>query len=260
MGGSISGSVVDSILWPPVAYRRYYTLDGRIRDIVMLDIDEERKIATRFISGSNDAKYVILFSHGNAEDISMSYHWMNILAKKLGVDLLLWDPEGYGASTGEPSIKALEQGVATVLAHLKTIIRPDQRIVAMGRSIGSYPASFVAKSPDVCGLILECPLASAYRVAFGSTGSVLPFDRYRVIDNVRTLEKPVLLIHGTDDEIVPFCNSSPMLENSIKRGYKVPPLYLEGGGHNDLESKFPNELLHRMRVFFETELVPEMAN
>ncbi len=257
--GGVASSVVDSVLWPPVSFRSFYQV-GDIPNLVMLDLPfkqrhtgpsevPERKIATLYINPCPNARYVILFSHGNAEDISAVTPWMTILARRLKVNIMVWDPEGYGASTGEPSCAGLQDGVTAVMQHLKTLLSPGQQVVVFGRSIGSYPASFIAANDsDVVGTILECPLASAFRVAFGSVGGTLPFDKYSVISNIRTVRTPVLLIHGTADDIVPFQNSK-MLEAALHVDAKVNPLFLEGGNHNDLEAKFSQRLVERLIVF-----------
>ena len=43
----------------------------------------------------------LLYSHGNAEDLNISYGWMRRLSRALNVNVLGYDYTGYGISTGK---------------------------------------------------------------------------------------------------------------------------------------------------------------
>ncbi|CAE7468195.1 Abhd17a [Symbiodinium pilosum] len=61
----------------------------------------------------------------------------------------------------------------------------------------------------------------------------------------QTVECPVLVMHGTDDDIVPI-ESGMAIQEACRKA--VEPLWLEGYGHNDL----PNEIcLRRVREFMD---------
>lgn len=44
----------------------------------------------------------LLFSHGNAEDLSTLYDWMNVLADRLNVNIFAYEYEGYGLTKYGP--------------------------------------------------------------------------------------------------------------------------------------------------------------
>ena len=47
------------------------------------------------------AKYTILYSHANGEDIGMISNWLKFLSKRLNVNIFVYDYSGYGYSEGE---------------------------------------------------------------------------------------------------------------------------------------------------------------
>ncbi len=64
-----------------------------------------QKITTIYLPNP-DARYTLLFSHGNAEDIGETLFFLNSFYNT-GFSVMAYDYRGYGTSTGKPS----EQGV-----------------------------------------------------------------------------------------------------------------------------------------------------
>lgn len=60
----------------------------------------------------------------------------------------------------------------------------------------------------------------------------------------------MLVIHGTDDEVIDFSHGLAVYENCPRA---VEPLWVEGAGHNDVECY--EEYLHRLKNFITMELV-----
>lgn len=56
---------------------------------------------------------------------------------------------------------------------------------------------------------------------------------YNSIEKAPRITSPVLVIHGTEDEIIDFSHGLAMYEKCPRA---VEPLWLEGAGHNDVES------------------------
>jgi len=62
----------------------------------------------------------------------------------------------------------------------------------------------------------------------------MPFDMFPNIDRVKHVRCPVLVIHGTKDEVVPFWNGEQLFL-ALPVQYRAKPYWVDGGGHNNIE-------------------------
>lgn len=99
-------------------------------------------------------------------------------------------------------------------------------------------------------VILHSPLMSGMRVAFPATKRTWFFDAFPSIDKVPKIQSPVLVIHGTEDEVIDFSHGMTIYEKCPKA---VDPLWVEGAGHNDVEMY--SQYLDRLKDFVSVELV-----
>jgi abhydrolase domain-containing protein 17 len=117
-------------------------------------------------------------------------------------------------------------------------IAPEQ-IVLYGRSLGSGPSCYLAAKTaqaqrSVAGLILQSPLLSAYRVAFNFRCTMMG-DKFPNIDYAPNIQCPVFIIHGTQDEVVPFWHGEDLFV-SVPQQWRAKPFWVEGAGHNNIEA------------------------
>lgn len=70
------------------------------------------------------------------------------------------------------------------------------------------------------------------------------------IDKVPKVTSPVLVIHGTEDEVIDFSHGMTIYEKCPRA---VEPLWVEGAGHNDVEMY--SQYLERLKQFVSVELV-----
>jgi fermentation-respiration switch protein FrsA (DUF1100 family) len=154
------------------------------------------------------AKRTVLFCHGNAGNISHRLDTLQMF-HELGLNCLIVDYRGYGESTGKPT----ETGTKIdMLAGFEWLIeekevRPEQ-IILFGRSLGGSIAAMIARDINPAGLVLESTFTS-----FDDVGShyypwlpVRLFSRfdYNTLEAVKQVTCPVLVIHGPEDEIIPY--------------------------------------------------------
>jgi fermentation-respiration switch protein FrsA (DUF1100 family) len=120
--------------------------------------------------------------------------------------------------------------MAAVYRHaVETLKVPPSRIVLYGRSVGSGPASDLAARVPVGGLVLESAFVSAFRVL--TKVPLLPFDRFHNLHHVRQVRAPILVIHGTDDEVIPVSHGRRLYEAARE---PKQALWVEGAHHNDV--------------------------
>ena len=221
--------------------------------------------------GAARGPLTVLFFHGNAENISNCLD-LAPRTRAAGVNLALVDYRGYGGNPGSPSEKGLYRDGAAALAAVRALPGVDPaRIVLWGRSIGGAVAVHLAAAAaraarpqpaagdampggaaqappgdaSPIGLILESPFASVRDLLSEGGHPILHllsrFGNYRFDSaaKIGRITMPLLVIHGTDDEVVPFPQGRRLFDLAPGRKTFVA---IPGGGHNDLMAAHAREL------------------
>lgn len=190
---------------------------------------------------NNEKSPIILFLHGNAENISThigSVYWL----PSEGVNVFLLDYRGFGHSKGTPFIPAVFQDVEASLIWLRQRF-PERRIYILGQSIGAAIATTsMAMFKDkysVSGLILDAGLTGYRDIAQDVLGRspitwiawpltwLLPtkWDPMEYIAQISP--KPILMFHSKDDAVLPYDSGLELFEQA-----KEPKTWQESkGGH-----------------------------
>lgn len=178
---------------------------------------------------NDDARYTILYSHGNAEDLGNLLPVLELL-HGLGFGVFAYDYRGYGASEGRPSVEGVLRDAEAAYAHVaETLGVPDDRLILWGRSVGGGPTVHLASQHAVAGMVLEATFTSAFCVV--TRRPILPFDRLKNLKLMRALQVPLLIIHGRQDLVVPFVHGRRLYECAAKPKRSV---WVDEAGHNDL--------------------------
>uniref|UniRef100_A0A7S2MJ18 Serine aminopeptidase S33 domain-containing protein n=1 Tax=Zooxanthella nutricula TaxID=1333877 RepID=A0A7S2MJ18_9DINO len=196
------------------------------------------------------AKYTLIFSHGNAEDLGSVIEKMREVSHILDVNVFAYEYTGYGMSTGVASEQAFYADIHAAYSYLKDVIGvPWQRIVPYGWSIGSGPSVHLATQRPVRALVLQSPLLSVYRVAM-HTRVTLPGDMFRNRDRMGDVACPTFVIHGTKDETIPFWHAEDLVLQCRAECY-YPPLFVKDGGHCDLDKTARDDFYHYLLKFLQ---------
>lgn len=180
------------------------------------------------------AEATLLWFHGNAGNLT--HRLDNIIRlQPLRLNIFIFDYRGYGKSEGKPD----EQGIyRDSLAAYETLIQSKnispRRLFLFGRSLGGICAIEVASRKPAAGLILESTFTSAKDMA----RKMLPFlplayfikSKFDAVGKIPAIEIPKLILHGNEDEIVPFKMGRELYEAATqpKEFYEI-----QGAGHND---------------------------
>ena len=178
------------------------------------------------------ARYTLLFSHGNAEDIAdLDRLFCALTAPGGRFSLFAYDYRGFGHSAGSPSVAGVEKDSDAAFATLTGRLGvPPERVVLHGRSVGGGPTChLLTRGHKVAGVVLESTFTSAFAVALPFP--ILPFDRFPNLARLRSYEGPVLVIHGREDRVIPFAHGERLYTDA--KGDRRS-LFLDGVGHNDL--------------------------
>ena len=177
---------------------------------------------------------VVIFTHGNGELID---HWGQVFTRlsKSGVGVLLLEYPGYGRSGGKPSQSSITETIVAAYDFVidQADVDPDA-IVAYGRSLGGGAACALTTQRPVSALVLESTFTSVKAMAkrFGFPGSLVidPFDNLEI---VKSLDIPVLVLHGERDTLIPVSHGESLAAAAETTLVRMPC------GHNDCPFAWP---------------------
>lgn len=172
----------------------------------------------------------VLFAHGNGEIVGDDTDILDGY-RALGVSVLACEYRGYGRSAGSPSKDAIGEDFVKFYDALVKMPEVDsKRVVFHGRSLGGGAVCALSELRPPAALVLESTFTSVRSMAgrMGLPGFLMrdPFDNEAA---VARFDGPVLVLHGTEDRVVPFQQGQALAraaQHSTFVEYKC--------GHNDL--------------------------
>ncbi|EPS68665.1 hypothetical protein M569_06103, partial [Genlisea aurea] len=196
------------------------------------------------------AKLTMLYSHGNAADLGQMYDLFSELSIHLRVNLMGYDYSGYGQSTGKPTEMNTYADIQAAYECLKdTYGTKEEDIILYGQSVGSGPTlDLASRLSRLRAVVLHSPILSGLRVMYPVKHTYW-FDIYKNIDKIPSVQCPVLVIHGTDDDVVHWSHGKQLWELCKE---KYEPLWVKGGNHCDLEL-FPDYIRHLKKFILAIE-------
>jgi pimeloyl-ACP methyl ester carboxylesterase len=187
--------------------------------------------------------------HGNGEDLA-NQAWLVQAMAKFGVGVCAVEYPGYGLMRDVPLSEESVYATAEVaLKHLAKLGVPPGSIVLQGQSLGTGVAAEMARRGYGARLVLISPYTSMVDMA----ALVAPFlpvrwlirDRFETGRKAPSLALPALVIHGTNDALIP-----------IEMGKRVAALLpnseffpVQGAHHADLFVLDERELLSKIVAF-----------
>lgn len=195
-------------------------------------------ITCRAYPGEKEKPWLLYF-HGNGEVVS-DYDGIASMYNEKGLNLLVADYRGYGASSGKPTFKDMVSDSRAIFDHVtsdETEIGTEQDWYVMGRSLGSISALELAanRTGQVKGIIIESGFISVAGL-IRHLGLPSPGDLSHLEEEYRRLtaniELPALIIHGEHDRLVPLTQGKDLYE-SLGSGQKKL-VVIPGADHNDI--------------------------
>lgn len=174
----------------------------------------------------------LIYFGGNAEDVAANLPMFKELIPDYS--LYLMNYRGYGGSTGTATEVSL---YGDSLALYEQVRPHHDKIIVMGRSLGTGIATFLASQRPVNGVVLVTPYSSIAALA----ASYYPFlpvspllkDRYDSQRYAAQIMVPVLAMTAENDEIIPRRISDDLI-SSCKSGL-VEDIIIGRTGHNNIE-------------------------
>ena len=218
-----SDTIANTLIFPnvPVSYQDE-------SDTLKVETSEGAKITAIYLKAL-EAKHLLLYSHGNGEDLGMIRSILENFQKR-GISVLAYDYPGYGTSSHKPTESGVYAAADAVyrFAIDSLNFKPEQ-IVLYGYSLGSGPSCWLAERYPVYRLILEGAFTSTFRIM--THIKLFPNDKFDNVSRFKNIRCPVLLMHGTRDQVVPFWHA--------KKNWKVlhgpkEKFWVEDAGHVNL--------------------------
>ncbi len=194
----------------------------------------------------------VLFFHGNGGNLSV---YLGLIAEMhhRSLTVFIFDYRGYGRSSGSPSERGLYQDTRAAVDHFwEHCHAPNATVIYWGRSLGGVTASYASTLRQPDGLILESTFPDKTSLAkhYPVLGVLSFLSRYRfpTVEFLEDLSCPALVIHGDEDEIVPF----PLGEKVFQELRGEKGFYrISGARHNDTHKFDPEPYWRRVVDFME---------
>jgi uncharacterized protein len=181
----------------------------------------------------------ILFLHGASWNLS--WHVDRISRwRAMGFSVLGIDYRGFGLSPGElPTEAGAYADAQRGWDHLRRLAPAASQRLVYGHSLGGAIAiELAARNPDLAGVIVESTFTSIRDMARVRTSAArfLPVDailnhRFDSLSKIPKLNAPLLILHGTADEVVPHRMSEALYAEA--RALKQLVLF-PGLGHSNI--------------------------
>jgi len=195
------------------------------QDVVLLKIDTSLGNVEAFFMPApvgDRQQPVVIFGHGNGEVID---YWVSALHgfQQRGIGVLLVEYPGYGRSTGSPSERSIRAVLDAAYDRIAADPRVDRaRILGFGQSLGGGAICLLARDRPLRALILQSTFTSLDGLAVRYWAP--PFllrDHYDNLSSVRNFRGPMLVIHGRNDEVVPWQQGRTLAAASLHSTFKL---------------------------------------
>lgn len=214
-----------------------------------------------------NTKGTVIHFHGNTRNISHHIQYVKWLPPH-GFNVFLFDYRGYGESNGHPEPKGLEADGVAAIEYLRSRADLDSsRLVVFGQSLGgTYALSSLSKAGirGVRAVVVEGAFPSHRAIAREKIEPYWMPDWMKdfiiqifigtdgdAATAVQQLEIPLLVIHGTDDRVVPIEHAERLCRMALgpKCLWRVP-----SGRHLDTFIE-RNEYRQQLVTYLENQLI-----
>jgi len=199
---------------------------------IYFDTADGKRLNGWFIPADN-ARGTVLFCHGNAGNIS---HRMDMIRMINGLKLnvFIFDYRGYGKSIGFPTEKGTYIDAKAAYDYLLSRTDVDkERMIIFGKSLGGAIAIDLATKVNAAVVISDSAFTSTINVG-KEIYPFLPMEllltmKYDSLSKVKGISEPILIIHSSEDEIIPFDHGQQIFEASGE----PKEFFRMRGGHNE---------------------------
>lgn len=198
------------------------------------------------------AGITVLHLHGNAGCVVSQYGAISPLLK-YGMQVFVFDYSGFGFSGGKATKKNVLVDALSTLDYLKA--REDIKntsLVLYGQSLGGHLSAVVGakRQSDIDALVIEGAFSSHKDIAAYTVpvlGRLIVKKDYSAKQSIKEFHKPLLVIHSTEDETIPFKMGRKLFEaaNAPKEFYEIKKCHICGPNY------YPEEISKKIKNLLE---------
>ncbi len=199
-----------------------------------------------YFAKKTTSKFILIFSHGNADHLTNCVPFLNSISQCLNISVLGYEYVGYPhtisgnqnssiVSNLQPSEQGCYDSIDATYEYVKKTLRyQDCYQIWMGQSIGSGPTVDLVsrlgqKNVSLAGMILISPFDSG--VSIFSPFLANFYDMFGNGSKIPHVTTPTLVIHGSDDNVVPESQSKILCEKAV---CDINRCVVDGADHNNL--------------------------
>lgn len=182
-------------------------------------------------------KFNLIYLSGNGTNVRSAVPFFNELGNQFDLNIFTFNYSGYGLSDGKPTVKGIVKDGKTALEYFQNeLMDTDLPTVVLGYSLGGFVSLNIINYDVVDKAIIMSTFTSIeelqdYLLKEALPGIVRPFLKLDIeesiyelnnLDLVTKINKPILFIHGENDDFIPPSMSyklyslSPSIEKDIK--------------------------------------------
>ena len=191
----------------------------------------------------------IVYFHGNAGKLENRIHKLNHF-KDMDINFLIISWRGFSKNSGKPTEQGLYKDGKSAIDWLKNMGLDDKDIILYGESLGTGIAIEIAQNKNFAGLILETPFTSMVDAAknvypYIPVGLLLK-DRFENEKKIKNINIPLLVMHGEEDQIIPYKMGKKIYEIANKPKYSYFTKY------DNHMMKYDKNLLIALKEFIDS--------
>jgi len=164
--------------------------------------------------------------HGNGDLADSWIDWAREVAARTGRSVLLAEYRGYGGLPGRPTYEGVMRDARATRALVQARYGlPPGEVILYGHSLGTGVATQLAVEQGARAVLLEAAITSVDdvgRLALGPPLSwLLPLISridFAPVDDVRTIDAPVWVVCGGDDELAPAWMGRSVFDAALRKG------------------------------------------
>lgn len=234
---TLSGCLTRKLLYypRPISEERLMYLRTNYQSLseIVIPIRDGKKLHGWLLEKNLDQYPTIIYFGGNAEEVSTN---VDAFHSKLNANILLINYRGYGLSDGKPTEKNLLSDSERIYHHLIENLKvPAEKVLVMGRSLGSGIAIHLAIEKKINRLILVTPYDSIENVAADYYPrfliKILLPDKFKSIDKSPRLQSEVLFLTAEKDQVIPVKHADHLFQQILSEKKMVR---IRNADHNNI--------------------------